>query len=970
MRVAIFAPNPPNTYSGGRYHSLMMAEALAAGGGEVHYVTNHRPIFYDDLAVYPDHAAIRLRLTRDFASALPDGKFDLVVLVPGTRWTEFYLRTVAFAMDRDAHLVLLNFEDADWFNSLSPVPRDPADWRLWKWSARFATLILSISAEGSRHAERFYRRVPRSARFDYCHPTINTIAADAAGQRRPERRVVMMARFGQSHHKGSREIVDLIGESMRGFTLVLLLGAGEIPADTLDELEARCARFDARLEIERRLSDREKFAEIKRASLMLFPSLFEGFGYPPIEAQYCGVPCVAFDLPVLRETCGDGLIYARLGDWEDFRRKMDEALRSPHDFTYLRAHVAMQAGLEAHRDRLRRILPPLLDLRRPLQSLRALRRAEIALRTAAAEHRPRLWTRRAVKKIALASASPLLNSIRRRRQAETGPPTVCYWPPFETQEELTGHYYRARWYLPRVEGKCERVRMFQSFGGADAGPGPRPECMGEFATDASHIAIEPGGRGRWREALLARVLVVWKGYRSAPVVRIARALGIPAVNVATEDMESKEYGEYCGLIWRHLLSPEERALTIQEHRRRFERLADRLRGQGFRRSCVFGTGPSLERAETFDFSDSLNVVCNSIVQSERLLDRIGPRFICAGDAISHFGVSAYAERFRADLIRALGERDLIYFGTATFGYLLLLNHPELREKVILIEQSLEAPNYDLTEEFAAPMLDSTLNIHMLPLAATFADQIWLLGCDGKSALRSNEDFWAHAAGAQYHDLVRTGHLCHPTFDKHRQVSTYERYLRSTEETIEGGERRHGKVYRSLLPSNVPALASRSIPLEWIERNAEGRPISLDRIAEAFVPGRDREPGGNGRGEGRGGDSDLPTLLTIAECSLGEDGLIKVRGWALSAEPIQRILVRIGDRAAGTASHRQRRPDVFDRHPEYGDEKAGFSYLERIEGSIEQGIEATVEAIVGGRVEASARRTVEGTTESVLTKRHH
>lgn len=45
------------------------------------------------------------------------------------------------------------------------------------------------------------------------------------------------------------------------------------------------------------------------ASLLLFPSLYEGFGLPPLEAMACGCPVVASDIPVIREIYGDAVYY-------------------------------------------------------------------------------------------------------------------------------------------------------------------------------------------------------------------------------------------------------------------------------------------------------------------------------------------------------------------------------------------------------------------------------------------------------------------------------------------------------------------------------------------------------------------------------------------------------------------------------------------------------------------------------------
>ena len=237
-------------------------------------------------------------------------------------------------------------------------------------------------------------------------------------------------------------------------------------------------------------------------------------------------------------------------------------------------------------------------------------------------------------------------------------------------------------------------------------------------------------------------------------------------------------------------------------------LRTQIARQDFRRAYVFGTGPSLEDAETWSFANALTIVCNAVVQNDRLMRHINPDFIAAADVVSHFGVSTYAHQFRSDLVRVLQERDAVFVTTATFGYLFVLHHPEVAERVILVNQTCDGPNYNLVENFSAAKLDSIMNILMLPVAATFCKEIYLLGCDGKSIVRGNEDFWAHARGAQYDHLVDSGHKCHPTFDVNRQKTTYAGYNRSIERTILTGEHERGIVYRCLSPSTIPILKQR------------------------------------------------------------------------------------------------------------------------------------------------------------------
>ena len=45
------------------------------------------------------------------------------------------------------------------------------------------------------------------------------------------------------------------------------------------------------------------------AYCLVYPSLNEGFGYPPIEAMHYGIPVLASPFTSITEVCGDAVIY-------------------------------------------------------------------------------------------------------------------------------------------------------------------------------------------------------------------------------------------------------------------------------------------------------------------------------------------------------------------------------------------------------------------------------------------------------------------------------------------------------------------------------------------------------------------------------------------------------------------------------------------------------------------------------------
>ncbi len=79
-----------------------------------------------------------------------------------------------------------------------------------------------------------------------------------------------------------------------------------------------------------RVSDEELVRLYNQAVCFIFPSLYEGFGLPPIEAMSCGCPVLVSDIPVLHEVCGDAATYFNPYDPNDIRKVILQFL-ADHD---------------------------------------------------------------------------------------------------------------------------------------------------------------------------------------------------------------------------------------------------------------------------------------------------------------------------------------------------------------------------------------------------------------------------------------------------------------------------------------------------------------------------------------------------------------------------------------------------------------------------------------------------------------
>jgi glycosyltransferase involved in cell wall biosynthesis len=366
IRVLFVASNPADSYSGGRYHAWIMAEALAANGCQVSYWTNESPLLIESFREFPAHETIRLLVDRDFSNP-PRGPFDFVIAVPQmTTELALYRRCLAVAHSNRARLVLLNFESGNWFNAYAPEKRDIGLWNGWKLIARHADLVLSSTEEGDTHAKTFYD-IPSGSRFRWCEPAINSVVADSVQAQPEDGSILAFARIDQqSIHKGSSDLLDAVGPEMAGRKLRIIIGHGILDEEFAAEIRRVVALHGANLEFLRKPTDQQKFAYMKSCSLLLMLSYFEGYGYPALEALYCQKPCVCYDLPVLRETCGGDLFYAKAGCLEDVRRQIDHVLsKRPQLSGTLQKRIAEVVAFDRYRERLAALFDELAGSKSP-----------------------------------------------------------------------------------------------------------------------------------------------------------------------------------------------------------------------------------------------------------------------------------------------------------------------------------------------------------------------------------------------------------------------------------------------------------------------------------------------------------------------------------------------------------------------------------------------------------------------------
>ena len=143
-----------------------------------------------------------------------------------------------------------------------------------------------------------------------------------------------------------------------GLTETLVLAGGKGGSDFDLEPEVLAAGCSGRVRSLGFVEEKDKKALLKACALFVYPSLYEGFGFPPLEAMALGVPTVVSDQTCLPEIVGDAALAAQI---EEPKRFADLLRRGLSDLEFRRS-AASAGPAQARRYSWRRSAAEILAL--------------------------------------------------------------------------------------------------------------------------------------------------------------------------------------------------------------------------------------------------------------------------------------------------------------------------------------------------------------------------------------------------------------------------------------------------------------------------------------------------------------------------------------------------------------------------------------------------------------------------------
>jgi glycosyltransferase involved in cell wall biosynthesis len=134
----------------------------------------------------------------------------------------------------------------------------------------------------------------------------------------PEQAQYLLCVGSSWKHKNIDELLRMHAHWSDGYKLKIVAGTGQY----LEALKtmAISLKIESKIDFLSNLTRTELRSLYQGCAALVYPSLMEGFGLPPLEAMAAGRPTIVSDIPLFREVYGEAPIYVRLGETESWQQ--------------------------------------------------------------------------------------------------------------------------------------------------------------------------------------------------------------------------------------------------------------------------------------------------------------------------------------------------------------------------------------------------------------------------------------------------------------------------------------------------------------------------------------------------------------------------------------------------------------------------------------------------------------------------
>ncbi|OQB05604.1 MAG: UDP-D-galactose:(glucosyl)lipopolysaccharide-1,6-D-galactosyltransferase [bacterium ADurb.Bin212] len=302
--------------TGGRYYAYFIISALLELGHKVTIYSNRKAVFTHE---FDEYKKPQFKIVSKTASQLATAKIPKADVYIGSP-IHGGVCAIKHAKKYNKPVYVLVFDPFPMMDKFIGK-REYVGWTyLIKGLKEKNTNVISLCNETSKYVFDWLGKGKEQVYPLY--PCINSIVLDQVGNFKRQKYALFISRLVK--HKKFQDCVKACKEN--NIKLKVIASVNGIGAQKIvKELEA-----ESIVEFHLRVDDKTKFEMIKKASVVINGSIFEGFGMFVAEAIACGTPFVGYDYPTFREirdySKADNIYLAKFGDSNDLSNKLKQAI--------------------------------------------------------------------------------------------------------------------------------------------------------------------------------------------------------------------------------------------------------------------------------------------------------------------------------------------------------------------------------------------------------------------------------------------------------------------------------------------------------------------------------------------------------------------------------------------------------------------------------------------------------------------
>ena len=188
--------------------------------------------------------------------------------------------------------------------------------RVYEWYFKRVIKNTNKIITDSKHIrEEILKNFPKNEfKIKVIYPFIDDKFLDKVNNKNQYKKIVtgdyILFVGSRKKHKNLSQLIYAFNSIKDSFPNLKLAIAGKKDSkeDAVDLLKEKLNIKDRLIEIISP-SDEKILCLYRYAKAFVFPSLYEGFGLPPLEAMAYGIPVIVSNIPVLKEICGDAAYF-------------------------------------------------------------------------------------------------------------------------------------------------------------------------------------------------------------------------------------------------------------------------------------------------------------------------------------------------------------------------------------------------------------------------------------------------------------------------------------------------------------------------------------------------------------------------------------------------------------------------------------------------------------------------------------